>query len=127
MTDSTAMVRDSALLLPLAVGIGWGWLGPSAAGAVLASGLVGIGNLWLAGRLVRKLSRAVERGEPGGPVVGLLASKFAVLLGAYALLLWLLDPLAVALGVLVVPAAATVGGLVRAALDDDASETAENP
>jgi len=113
MITPRTILRDSALAIPLLVPLGYWLEGALGAIAVVASGLVAIGNLALLAWLVRRLVNSATRGGGGGVVVLLVMGKLVIVLCAYAVLLSLLPPLGVALGL----GAAVLGLSVRGTLE----------
>jgi len=107
------MIRDSALFLPILVGVGaclHGWLG---ALGVAVAGVVALGSLWVLVRLVTRLSADQAAGRPAVVPALLLAAKFALALPIYAGLMFAFGAVEVALGISTVVLGLTVGGLVR--------------
>src|SRR5690606_12106933 len=113
MTTYRPILRDCALfLLPLVVAGGWVG-GVSAAAGVAVAGLVSLGNLRVLAWVVARLAQAMEseHGEGAGLAVGAVFVKSVGALGVYGLLMWLFDPLSVALGLTCVVLGAVTGGL----------------
>ncbi|MBW1879911.1 MAG: hypothetical protein JRJ84_16230 [Deltaproteobacteria bacterium] len=97
MITPRTILRDSALAIPLLVPVGYWFEGALGALAVVASGLVALGNLALLAWLVHRVMDSATQGGGGGAVL-LVMGKLVIVLCAYAALLSLFPPLGVALG-----------------------------
>lgn len=104
MIQPETILRDTAFILVPFVGVGavfGGWMG---ALGVVATGLVVLANLWVLGKLVRRLTAAMA-GEDGngGMAVYVLLLKFPLILAVTVPLVWVFGgiPVAVALSALV--------------------------
>lgn len=103
MIQPETILRDTAIALVPLVGVGAaldGWLG---ALGVVATGLIVLANLWVLGKLVRRLTAAMA-GEDGtgGMAVYVLLLKFPLILALTVPLVWVFGgiPVAVALSAL---------------------------
>lgn len=113
MTTPTTILRDSALVLPLLVGVG-AWLdGLWGAVAVAVSGLVALLNLAALAFVVRRLVAATTAGRGAGGAVLLILGKMVVVLAVYWGLLMAFEPLSVAIGLISV----IFGLAIRGAID----------
>jgi hypothetical protein len=104
MIQPETILRDTALTLPFLVGVGavleggWGALG------VVVAGVLVLGNLWVLGRLVRRLTASMAGEDDGGGfAVYVLLLKLPLFLGLGALLVWVFGgvPVGIALSSLV--------------------------
>lgn len=93
------VLRDTAICLVPMVGVAalaGGWMG--ALGAAV-TGLIMLGNLFLLGRLIRRVTAYMAGTDPQGALaVGLLVIKFPLLLGIITLLAMVFDGLSVGIG-----------------------------
>jgi len=113
MIQPETILRDTALaLLPL-IGVGalldgaWGALG------VLCTGVVVLANLWVLGRLIRRLTASMAgEDDAGGLAVFVYLLKFPLLLGVAVPLVWAFGGLAVAVAFSALVFAVFVRGVV---------------
>ena len=108
------VLRDTAIsLLPMLVAGFFvdGWFGVL---GTAATGLFVLANLFLLGRLIRRVTAYLAGEDPQGSLaVGFLVIKFPLALGIITLLAWVFDGLAVALGMGAMVIAIFVRGLVN--------------
>lgn len=77
----SAILRDTSLLLIPAIGGGLWFGGAWLAAGVAITGVMVLGNIWLYGRLIPRLSGWFAGQDPGGSVAGvMLVAKLPVLL-----------------------------------------------
>ena len=113
MTTPRAILRDSALVLPLLAGVG-AWLhGPVGAAGVVASGLLTLLNLAVLAWVVDRVVRATATGEGAGGAIGVITGKTIIVLMAYGALLSAFPAPSVALGL----GAGLFGLVVRGTVD----------
>src|SRR5687767_10649692 len=98
MTNNPPILRNSALVAPFAVGVGF-FFGPSTAlAAAISSGVVLL-NLWVLSVLGPRLVQAIARNEPGaGLFAAALVAKFLLVALATIWMASTLPPIGVALG-----------------------------
>lgn len=125
MTHIRAIARDTALcLLPL-IGAGFwvdGWFG---ALGVLATGAVVLGNLFVLGRLVPRLTGLFAGTDPAGSLAGVFfVLKLPILVGLVTGLAMVFGGAAVGLGLSSVVFSVFVRGLLLAMAPPPAPESA---
>ena len=114
----------SFLMVPI-VAAGWLLDGPGMGFAVLGGSLVGLTNFWLLSLIVVKTTG----GEGNGAVLfSRMLSKFALLLGSLAVVIWLfrLEPLGVLLGIGTIFPAILLGALIDVFRDKSRSDGVMN-
>lgn len=125
------VLRDTAIaLLPMVaagayLGGWWGALGTA------CTGLFVLGNLFVLGKLVRRLTAFMAGQDPqGGLAIAFLVVKFPLALGLITLLAWAFDGMSVALGMGAMVFAVLVRGfvdLMRSPPDADDSPSTADP
>jgi len=114
MIQPETVLRDTAIaLLPMVVAgaVVGGWFG---ALGTLATGAFVLGNLWVLGKLIRRVTGYLAGEDPQGALaVGFLVVKFPLALGVITLLAWVFDGLSVAFGMGAMVFAVFVRGFVN--------------
>lgn len=90
MIQPETILRDTAMILPFLAVVGGlieGWWGVA---GVVTTGLLVLGNLWVLGRLIRRLTASMvgEDDGQGGMALYVFLLKFPLLLGLAAALVW---------------------------------------
>lgn len=107
------VLRDTAIALVPMVGLAALAGGAMGALGAAVTGLIMLGNLFLLGRLIRRVTAYLAGNDPnGGLAVGLLVVKFPLLLGIITLLVWLFDGLSVGIGMGAMVFAIFIRGMV---------------
>lgn len=97
MTTNPPILRNCALALPVAIGLGALW-GADHALAAAASGLLVLANLWVLTILGPRLVTSIAREELSALWAAALVAKFLLLAGGLLALLKVLPPLGLAFG-----------------------------
>lgn len=118
MTQNPPILPSSALVVPIAVALGFFW-GLEGAATALLSSLVALSNLWVLSILGPRLVAAIAREEQGmAALCGLgIVAKFLLVAGLYAWMATHLPPQAVALGFLPMLGGTLITALVLARAD----------
>jgi hypothetical protein len=118
MTTNPPILPNSALVVPIAVALGFLW-GPDTAATALLSSIVSLSNLWVLSILGPRLVSAIAREEQGIAALCAvaIAGKFLLVAAIYAWMAQHLPPYGIALGFLPMLGGTLITALVIARAD----------